>query len=392
MRGGLASSASISTRCASVEPDAALGNGGLGRLAACFMESMATLGDRRLRLRHPLRARPVPPGDQGRLAAGVPGDWLRFGNPWEFERPEVAYPIGFGGTVERGRRRGRRARGMSGTRPRRCRGVAYDTPVSAGAAHARQHAAPVVRPRRRSAAARRLQPRRPCRRAGGPGARRGHLPRALSRRRHAGRPGTAAAAGVSSSPPPRCRTCCAATSSSTATLRTPGRQRRDPAQRHPSGHRHRRADAPAGRCPRLRLGRGLGHHRGTFSYTNHTLLPEALETWPVQLMERLLPRHMQIIYLINARHLDQLRAAGPPATTRCCAAVSLIDERQGRRVRMGHLAFLGSHTVNGVSALHTELMRADRVPRPERARIPAASSTRPTASPSAAGCTRPTPA
>src|SRR6185437_5461687 len=94
----------------------------------------------------------------------------------------------------------------------------------------------------------------------------------------------------------------------------------------------------------------------TFSYTNHTLLPEALESWPVPLMERLLPRHMQIMYLINALHLGQVRKEHP-GDGRLLSSVSLIDEQQGRRVRMSHLAFLGSHRVNGVSALHSELMR-----------------------------------
>jgi glycogen phosphorylase len=96
--------------------------------------------------------------------------------------------------------------------------------------------------------------------------------------------------------------------------------------------------------------------QATFSYTNHTLLPEALETWPVWLMEKLLPRHMQIIYLINAIHLDGLREQGvkDPGVL---SSVSLIDEHNGRHVRMGHLAFLGSHKVNGVSALHTALVK-----------------------------------
>jgi starch phosphorylase len=92
------------------------------------------------------------------------------------------------------------------------------------------------------------------------------------------------------------------------------------------------------------------------SYTNHTLLPEALESWPVSLMERLLPRHMQIVYQINRLHLDAVcaleRSDGPPL-----AALSLIDDNAGRRLRMSSLAFVGSHKVNGVSALHTELMR-----------------------------------
>ena len=96
--------------------------------------------------------------------------------------------------------------------------------------------------------------------------------------------------------------------------------------------------------------------QATFSYTNHTLLPEALETWPVPLMERLLPRHMQIIYLINAIHLANVSKL-PDVTGETLSALSLIDEAHGRRVRMGHLAFLGSHKVNGVSKLHSDLMK-----------------------------------
>ncbi len=95
----------------------------------------------------------------------------------------------------------------------------------------------------------------------------------------------------------------------------------------------------------------------TFSYTNHTLLPEALESWPVPLFERVLPRHLEIIYAINARHLEAANQIGHLDPERL-TAISLIDESDGRRVRMGHLAFVGSHRVNGVSALHTELMRS----------------------------------
>src|ERR1019366_10758832 len=97
--------------------------------------------------------------------------------------------------------------------------------------------------------------------------------------------------------------------------------------------------------------------QGTFGYTNHTLLPEALETWSVPLLERLLPRHMQIIYLINALHLVRVQSRHPD-DGRLLSSVSVIDESNGRRVRMSHLAFLGSHRVNGVSALHTGLLRS----------------------------------
>src|SRR5439155_13591126 len=94
----------------------------------------------------------------------------------------------------------------------------------------------------------------------------------------------------------------------------------------------------------------------TCSYTNHTLLPEALESWPVPLFERVLPRHLQIIYKINESHLAAAKRARS-IDEATAAAVSLIDEDDGRRVRMGHLAFVGSHRTNGVSALHSELLR-----------------------------------
>jgi len=91
------------------------------------------------------------------------------------------------------------------------------------------------------------------------------------------------------------------------------------------------------------------------AYTNHTLLPEALESWPVPLFERVLPRHLQIIYRINERHLAAATRVHS-ISKEVAAVVSLIDEEDGRRIRMGHLAFVGSHRTNGVSALHTELL------------------------------------
>ncbi|MCJ9724830.1 glycogen/starch/alpha-glucan family phosphorylase, partial [Agrobacterium sp. BETTINA12B] len=96
--------------------------------------------------------------------------------------------------------------------------------------------------------------------------------------------------------------------------------------------------------------------RNTFGYTNHTLLPEALESWPVPLFERLLPRHMQIIYTINAKILLEARKTRNFSDGEI-RSISLIDENGDRRVRMGNLAFVGSHSINGVSALHTDLMK-----------------------------------
>jgi starch phosphorylase len=96
--------------------------------------------------------------------------------------------------------------------------------------------------------------------------------------------------------------------------------------------------------------------RQTFAYTNHTLLPEALEKWPVQLFGRLLPRHLEIIYEINRRFLDEVRSRFPGDDARL-ARLSLIDESGGRSVRMAHLATVGSHRVNGVAQLHSDLLR-----------------------------------
>ena len=96
--------------------------------------------------------------------------------------------------------------------------------------------------------------------------------------------------------------------------------------------------------------------RRTFSYTNHTLLPEALETWPVEFFERILPRHLQIIYLVNRVLLDEVSARTPGDNDRR-QRMSLIDEAHGRHVRMAHLAVVASHTVNGVAKLHSELMK-----------------------------------
>jgi starch phosphorylase len=96
--------------------------------------------------------------------------------------------------------------------------------------------------------------------------------------------------------------------------------------------------------------------RRVFAYTNHTLLPEALETWPVAFFERLLPRHLQIIYLINRALLEEISARYPHDNERR-QRMSLIDEAYGRQVRMAHVAVVGSHKVNGVARLHSDLMK-----------------------------------
>jgi glucan phosphorylase len=214
-----------------LEPDAALGNGGLGRLAACFMESMATLGipahGYGIRYDHGIFRQVLMDGWQNEL----PEEWLAFGNPWEFERPEVMYTIGFGGDVTTNGA----ARAVVAPRgDGQCSGIRHADPGLARCA--RQHAAAVVGTRRRPAVARRFQSRRPRRRARRARAARGDLARALPERRNPRGRGLAAAPGIF------LRLGVAAGSAAPA----PGAARRtehacrlhgDPAQRYASGDR-----------------------------------------------------------------------------------------------------------------------------------------------------------
>ena len=342
-------------RLREVEPDAALGNGGLGRLAACFMESMATLSVAAygygIRYNHGLFRQVIKDGWQREY----PETWLSFGNPWEFERPEVRHAIGFGGTVRREERDGGTV-GHIWVPAETVEAIAYDTPVVGW------RGAHVNTLRLWSA------------RAPDPleldTFNRGDHVGALAARSRANAisqvlyPSEDTPAGQEL----RLRQ---EYFFSAASLR-------DLVFRHIHQHGDIRTLAehnavqlndthPAIAIAELMRVLVDQHDlpweeawtitTATFSYTNHTLMPEALEKWTVRLMEQLLPRHMQIIYLINEVHLDGLRASGRGDRDEV-SAVSLIDEEGGRRVRMGVLAFLGSHRVNGVSALHTDLMRS----------------------------------
>ncbi|MBF8733324.1 glycogen/starch/alpha-glucan phosphorylase [Pseudomonas guariconensis] len=338
-----------------LEPDAALGNGGLGRLAACFMESMSTLGIAAhgygIRYEHGLFRQAMVDGWQQEQTE----NWLDFGNPWEFERAEVIYPISFGGSVET-------VQDTHG-QPRQVwwpgetvRAVAYDTPV--------------VGWRGASVNTLRLWRARALEEL--------HLER-FNAGDHLGAVAEVARAESIS------RVLYPADSTEAGQeLRL--RQEyffvsaslQDLLRRHLNMHDNllNLPDAAAIQLndthPSIAVAELMrllvDQHEipwdtaweltvNTLAYTNHTLLPEALETWPVALMERMLPRHMQIIYLINAYHIDALRAKGLHDFD-VLRAVSLIEEDNGRRVRMGNLAFLGSHSVNGVSALHSRLMRS----------------------------------
>ncbi len=342
------------------EPDAALGNGGLGRLAACFMESMATLGVAAygygIRYEHGLFRQVIDHGVQQEL----PEDWLQFGNPWEFERPEVAYPVGFGGAVAV--QQDAAGRVTYAWHPAETlSAVAYDTPVVGGPANAdttHRHANTLRLWSARAATPLHLEA---FNRGDHVGAMQDRVrTEAVSRVLY---PGDDSDAGQEL----RLRQeFFFASASLQDLLRRHLEQYGTVATLADKAAIQLNDTHPA--IAVIELMRLLMDVHGltwddawritvgTIAYTNHTLLPEALETWPVSLMERLLPRHMQIIYLLNGRHLEHTRARRG-ADDALLAATSLIDERHGRRVRMGHLAFLGSHAINGVSALHTSLIK-----------------------------------
>ncbi|KIQ03057.1 maltodextrin phosphorylase [Agrobacterium tumefaciens] len=339
---------------AGLEPDAALGNGGLGRLAACFMESMATVDipayGYGIRYVHGLFRQQMADGWQVEL----PETWLAHGNPWEFERRESSYEIGFGGGVET----------VGGYEDperfvwkpsERMIATAFDTPVvgwrGTRVNTLRLWSAQPIDPILLAAfnAGDHIGALRESNKAES-------LTRVLY-------PADANPAGQEL----RLRQEYFFSSASLQDILRRHLQQYPDFTNLPDKVSIQLNDThPAiSIAEMMRLlcdVHGLDFDeawkltQGTFSYTNHTLLPEALESWPVPLLERLLPRHMQIIYAINAQTLVFARKE-KKLVDQQIRSISLIEEGGERRVRMGNLAFIGSHSINGVSALHTELMK-----------------------------------
>ena len=340
-------------RMRSVEPDAALGNGGLGRLASCFMESMASLGlptwGYGIRYDHGLFRQIIKDGWQQEY----PEEWLSFLNPWEFERPEVTYDIFYGGRVETVATRTGAVREVWYP-AESVRAVAYDTPIvgwrgayvnalrlwSARAADPMRldvfnlgdHVGALTEQARAEAISKVLYPSDAT-----PAGRELRLRQEYF----------FVSASLQDLVQRHCR-------SYSAIYTLPDHAAIQLNDTHPSI-----AIAELMRIlvdlHNVRWDQAWEITVATCSYTNHTLLPEALESWPVPLFERVLPRHLQIIYKINERHLAAAKRI-QPISEEVAAAVSLIDEENGRRIRMGHLAFVGSHRTNGVSVLHSELL------------------------------------
>ena len=327
------------------EPDPALGNGGLGRLAACFLDSMTNLGIAAygygIRYQNGLFQQSIHDGQQ----VEQPEDWLTLGNPWEFERPEAVYPIGFGGQVEAG------PDGRALWRPdAQLLAHAYDTPISGwrgsqvnslrlwtARAPAALDLAQFNRGNFLQAAEQQV------------------LAETLSRVLY---PDDSTPEGKTL----RLKQEYFFTAASLQDLLRRFLLDHSDFDALPTQVAIQLNDThPAIAVPELirllvdehglTFERAFAICRGCIAYTNHTLLPEALERWPLTLLGSVLPRHAQLIEEIDRHLAREITKRKSPVAL---AEVRVIDADS---VRMGNLAFIGSHRVNGVSALHTNLMR-----------------------------------
>lgn len=336
------------------EEEPGLGNGGLGRLAACYLDSLATLQipsiGYGIRYEFGIFDQVIRDGWQ----VEITDKWLRFGNPWEIPRPEITFNVGFGGHTSGAEDATGRYR-VTWTPKTVVRGVAYDTPILGygvntvnllrlwqaqatesfdfqafnigdyyGAVQEKvtsENLSKVLYPNDEQTAGKQLRLQQQ------------YFFTACSLH-------------------DMIRLFHQRTASITEIAQKFNIQLNDT---HPSiaiaemmrilVDEYQMDWDPAWDCTRR-----------VFAYTNHTLLPEALEVWPLELFRRLLPRHLEIIFEINRRFLDEVRARFPGDDDRI-ARMSLIDERGSRSVRMAHLACVGSHAVNGVAELHSRLLR-----------------------------------
>ena len=338
-----------------LEHDAALGNGGLGRLAACFLDSMATLSlpghGFGIRYEYGMFSQRIENGKQ----IEHPDNWLRYGNPWEFPRPEVLFHVKFNGKVVT-HEDGEGVQKNHWVDTDDVLAMAYDSPIPGYATQT------VNNMRLWSAHATRDFDLRYFNE--------GNYIKAVEKKNESENlskvlyPDDSTAVGHELRLKQQYFLVCASLQDILGHY-----------QRH-----HQNFDALPDRVaiqlndthPSIAIAELMHvlvdlHHlewekawsitTRTFAYTNHTLMPEALETWPVDLFERILPRHLQIIYEINFRFLKDVMHRYP-GDTEILRRMSIIDEGAGgKRIRMAHLAIVGSHKVNGVAQIHTELMK-----------------------------------
>ena len=337
------------------EPDAALGNGGLGRLAACFLDSMATLGvpgmGYGIRYEYGMFRQRIVDGQQ----VETPDYWLTRGNPWEFKRPEVNYRVRFGGRVQK--REGTNAPygAADWVDTHDVRAVAYDTIIPGYGTQATNTL--------------RLWSARATEEIDLSAFNRGNYMAAVESKNHSENvsrvlyPDDSTPSGRELRLHQEYFFCSASVQD---LLRRYLRNHTSFDRLSEKVSIHLNDTHPVLAVPELmRLlldEHGLpwdtawAHTQKVFSYTNHTLMHEALETWPVEMLGRILPRHLQIIYDINARFLATVTQTHGN-DVELMRRLSLVDEAGERRVRMAYVAVLASHSINGVSGLHSELMK-----------------------------------
>ncbi|HUJ18455.1 MAG TPA: glycogen/starch/alpha-glucan phosphorylase [Nitrospirota bacterium] len=341
-------------RIRELEQDAGLGNGGLGRLAACFLDSMATLSlpgyGYGIRYEYGMFNQRIENGYQ----VEHPDNWLRYGNPWEFPRPEVLFPVKFGGRVVQVRDEHGIAH-FHWVDTEDVMAMAYDTPVpgydTSTANNMRLWAAKASRDFNLKYF------------------NEGNYIKAVQEKNESENlskvlyPDDTTQMGRELRLKQQYFFVCASLQD---IVRRFIKYHPDFTQLPDKVAIQLNDTHPSIAIPELMRVLIDLHHldwdkawditRRTFSYTNHTLMPEALETWPVSLFEAILPRHLQLIYEINYRFLEEVRHCCPGDIDRL-RRMSIVDEEGGRRLRMAHLAIVGSHRVNGVSKIHTDLMK-----------------------------------
>jgi len=335
------------------EEDPGLGNGGLGRLAACFMDSLATLRipaiGHGIRYEFGIFDQVIRDGWQIERT----DQWLRLGFPWEVRRPEIEMTVGYGGYTEQvpDGAGGQRVRWVP---ERVVKGIPSDIPI--------------LGYRVTNTNFLRLWSAAPADEFDLDAFQVGEYWRAVEEKVRSENitkilyPNDAQPAGKQLRLEQQAFFVSCALQDCIRLL-----LRRSPIQRFGDRFRIQLNDThPSLAVPELmRLlmdEHGLGWNEAwnittqSVSYTNHTLLPEALESWPLPLFARLLPRHLEIVYEINRRFLEEVRRSRP-GDPDLPGRVSLIDERGEKSVRMAYLATVASHAVNGVAALHSRLLR-----------------------------------
>lgn len=336
------------------ETDAALGNGGLGRLAACFLDSLATMDlpgqGYGIRYEYGMFNQHIEQGQQ----VEHPDNWLRYGNPWEFHRPERLYPIKFGGhTMAFPAESGNGAHRWVNSET--VMAMAYDVPIPGFGTE-------TVNNLRLWAAKATREFNLESFNAGDyiGAVQEKEVTESLSKVLY---PNDNSVVGKEL----RLKQEYFFVSASIQDILHRFLSKHSDWQQLPEKVAIQLNDThPAIAVAELMYQLLDNHHLGwdqawnlvtrVFAYTNHTLMPEALETWAVAKFEKLLPRHLEIIYEINHRFLEQVNHQFP-GDADLLRRVSIVDENNGRRVRMAYLAVVGSHTVNGVAAIHSELLK-----------------------------------